>query len=85
VVYARFASQWTYLAGVYNQIKAAEARRDADAEKLAEWKQGFIADAEALHLDNNPIFVDLVAAWRKLPEELEVDRIESEPRSGTRA
>lgn len=27
-LYARFSSQWPYLAGVYNQIKAAETRLD---------------------------------------------------------
>lgn len=36
--YARFASQWTYLAGVYNQIKAAESTKQCDPLKLAEWK-----------------------------------------------
>jgi hypothetical protein len=61
-LYARFASQWTYLAGLYNQIKASEiaalaqlvGKDDKNTEKpieevmrkLAEWKAGFIEDAE---------------------------------------
>src|SRR5687768_3696804 len=39
-LYARFASQWTYLASLYNEIKAAELRmtRDAKAEDaLLSW------------------------------------------------
>lgn len=83
--YARFASQWTYLAGVYNQIKCAESTKECDPLKLAEWKQGFIADAEALHLDNKALFADLIAAWRRLPEVQEAEeRIKSEPKATSR-
>ena len=84
--YARFASQWTYLAAVYNQIKAAESTKKCDPLKLAEWKQGFIADAETLHLDNKALFADLIAAWRRLPEVQEAEeRIKSEPRAAGRS
>src|SRR5690242_18530191 len=42
-LYARFASQWSYLASVYNQIKATECRGDAnEPPALAQWKAAFI-------------------------------------------
>ena len=67
--YARFASQWAYLASVYNQVKSSEARA---AEKtpagerehiIAQWKAAFIEDAEVLHLHRKGIFVGTVRAW----------------------
>ena len=66
-LYTRFASQWTYLAGVYNQIKAAEARNDCDPAKIAEWKAGFIIDAHELHLAQKPLFAEIIDAWRDDP------------------
>jgi hypothetical protein len=36
LLYTRFAAQWTYLAGLYNQIKAAQTRPDADKGVIAE-------------------------------------------------
>jgi hypothetical protein len=62
-LYARFASQWTYLANLYNQIKAAECRADCDQDKLAEWKAGFMEDAEELHLAGKPLFASVLHAW----------------------
>lgn len=63
-LYARFSSQWGYLAGLYNQIKAAEVRDPgAGARVLADWKAGFIEDAEALHLATKPLFRSVVLAW----------------------
>lgn len=47
-LYARFASRWTYVAGLYNQIKAAEIRDGHHPEcqpALNLWKAGFIEDA----------------------------------------
>ena len=41
LLYARFASQWNYLAGVYNQIKAAQLRDQVNSDVLAEWEAGF--------------------------------------------
>lgn len=66
--YARFASQWHYLASLYNEIKQTEARaaKDADEttrEKLAEWKAGFIEDAEDLHLATKPMFSSVIRVW----------------------
>jgi hypothetical protein len=63
LLYARFSSQWAYLAGVYNQIKSAEARKDADEGALAEWKAGFIEDCQDLHLLRKPMFASVVHAW----------------------
>lgn len=65
--YARFASQWSYLAGLYNQIKATECNKDINLRKLADWKAGFIVDAEELHLANKPLFAEVIKAWRMEP------------------
>ena len=66
-LYTRFSSQWTYLAGVYNQIKAAQARMDPTNEEarraIAEWKAAFIQDSDALHLATKRLFAETVRAW----------------------
>lgn len=73
-LYARFASQWTYLADVYNQIKATEANRpegitvptgavSQSEGALADWKAGFLEDAEELHLATKPLFASVIRAW----------------------
>lgn len=68
-LYARFASQWAYLAGVYNQIKAAESRdKPSDVRKLAQWKAGFIEDAEYLHLASKPSVAAIARAWLREPQ-----------------
>jgi hypothetical protein len=64
-LYARFASQWTYLANLYNQIKAAECRNDCNEKALAGWKAGFIEDAQELHLCLKPLFASVIQAWAK--------------------
>src|SRR5688572_29010441 len=51
-LYARFSSQWAYLAGVYNQIMAAKVRgvEGMDpTDALHVWQAAFIEDAEDLH------------------------------------
>jgi hypothetical protein len=63
LLYARFASQWTYLAGVYNQIKAAQLRDQVNATALAEWKAGFIEDCDDLHLLRKPMFASIANEW----------------------
>jgi hypothetical protein len=60
-LYARFSSQWAYLANVYNQMKSAQARRDCDPIVLAEWRAGFIEDCAELHLVRKPMFASIVA------------------------
>lgn len=67
-LYAKFSSQWTYLAGVYNQIKQAECAANCTEDKIAEWKAALVIDADALHLDNNSIFVSLIKGWMKDPK-----------------
>lgn len=61
-LYARFASQWSYLANLYNSIKQAEAE-NGNAVIIAEWKAGFIEDAENLHLAYKSSFVSIVKVW----------------------
>jgi hypothetical protein len=63
-LYARFASQWSYLASVYNQIKATECRGDTNKPlALAQWKAAFIDDAVSLHLAAKPSFKGVVLHW----------------------
>jgi hypothetical protein len=61
-LYARFSSQFAYLAGVYNQIMATQAQiagtaptpaqQDPDSnEKIQIWMAGFVEDRLDLHLD----------------------------------
>lgn len=66
--YTRFSSQWTYLAGLYNQIMQAHLalptdERDSRMDTLAAWKAGFIEDAEDLHLAAKPMFLVAVRQW----------------------
>jgi hypothetical protein len=62
--YTRFASQWAYLADLYNKIKAAECSLSADRTTvLASWKAAFIEDCEAVHLARKPIFAAIIVAW----------------------
>jgi hypothetical protein len=62
-LYSRYSSQWTYVAGTYNQIKAAECANIWTGRPLAEWKAGFIEDAEALHVATKPTIAPTIAAW----------------------
>jgi hypothetical protein len=62
-LYTRFAAQWTYLAGVYNQIMAARLREPEGEEgkiTLNRWQAGFVADAVELHLALKPMFAPVV-------------------------
>jgi hypothetical protein len=65
-LYARFAAQWSYLAGLYNLIKQTEATKitTADGGKaIAQWKAGFIEDAEELHLAGKLSFASVFRTW----------------------
>lgn len=76
-LYARFSSQWSYLANLYNQIKTAEIRTlisiaeknlpDDSArtvmKKLAEWKAGYIEDAQNLHLATKESIAPVIWFW----------------------
>jgi hypothetical protein len=66
--YTRFASQWTYLANLYNKIKETELRSPVGKNKalqatLAAWKAGFIEDADELHLVRKHMFAFVVKTW----------------------
>jgi hypothetical protein len=66
--YSRFASQWTYLAGLYNQIMAAAAQQptlplDEQNRILASWRAGFIEDAEDLHLATKPSYAGVIMSF----------------------
>jgi hypothetical protein len=64
-LYSRFASQWTYLSNLYNSIKQASCSDSLNKETLAEWKAGFIEDAEFLHLAHKESFVPIIYVWCK--------------------
>ncbi|OLK93303.1 hypothetical protein IXO884_10835 [Xanthomonas oryzae pv. oryzae] len=62
-LYARYASQWSYLAGLYNQIMAAASTTSVASEKnepLDYWKAGFIEDCYYLHLDRKKMFSEII-------------------------
>ena len=61
--YARFASQWSYLAELYNNIKSAEVSGAQNERALAQWKAGFIEDSQALHMECKSSFLSTVSAW----------------------
>jgi len=67
-LYGRYHAQWNYLANVYNQIKASEVECAASPPAaLAEWKAGFLEDAEEVHLARKPIFASVLRAWGREP------------------
>lgn len=55
-LYTRFASQWTYLAGLYNQIMETTSTVQCREDNLAIWKAAFVEDAVCLHLATKRIF-----------------------------
>ena len=59
----RYSSQWTYLADVYNRIKETATDKGHDKKAMAEWKAGFIEDAEDLHLIGKAMFRTVFHAW----------------------
>lgn len=66
-LYARFASQWSYLCSVYNQIQQTEVTTpgltDDQRAALVTWKVGFIVDAWCHHLLAKPPFAGTIARW----------------------
>ena len=62
-LYARFASQWGYLAGVFNQIRQMLATwkpGGGNVDHLFLWQAGFIEDALDLHLATKPMFATFI-------------------------
>ncbi len=64
--YARFASQWSYLANLYNQIMSTDAQIDHSDGKATRamvlWKAGLIEDAQDLHLARKSMFKSVIVA-----------------------
>lgn len=57
--YTRYASQWSYLANLYNQImsvKSIATEEQKGGRSFVNWQAGFIEDAMFLHLDRKPVF-----------------------------
>ena len=73
-LYSRFSSQWQYLAGLYNQLMAAEDSRPRATlcvekrKRRMMWWHAFIADAQDLHLALKPTFVGAVNSLLQEPE-----------------
>ncbi|CAM4081005.1 hypothetical protein BOTU111921_10605 [Bordetella tumbae] len=67
-LYARFASQWSYLASVYNQIKQVESEGPVNYRAFNEWRAGYIEDALELHLALKPNVAPIVKAWAGVAE-----------------
>ena len=63
-LYSRFASQWNYLASLYNQIMATSVQSPPEgitsSAALRLWQAGFIEDAEDLHLAGKPMFASVI-------------------------
>lgn len=72
-LYSRYSSQWQYLAGLYNQLMAAEDAKPRSTldgpqrRRRVLWWHAFIADAKDLHLALKPSFA--TAIWYLLKEE----------------
>ena len=63
-LYARFSAQWRYLADVYNKIKESQMKTGIESKAiLAQWKAGFIEDADELHLATKKIFMSILYHW----------------------
>jgi hypothetical protein len=67
-LYARFASQWSYLAGVCNQMREALVRTaEPDRDHLVMWRAGFIEDALDLHLATKRMFRPFLLRMLDMP------------------
>lgn len=77
-LYTRFSSQWSYLANLYNLIKQTSCNKGLNEDVMAEWKAGFIEDAEYLHLANKANFASIIYEWCK-DEEVKSKYIEYTP------
>lgn len=71
--YARFASQWSYVSGLYNQIKEFECANAKSIyaqpvdpqmrQEFLDWKCDFIMDAWDLHLIGKRAFAAITRIW----------------------
>lgn len=62
-LYSRFSSQWSYLANLYNLIKQTQSSSGVNLQTIAEWKAGFIEDAQYLHLSHKENFAPIIKNW----------------------
>ena len=71
-LYSRFASQWNYLASLYNQMMATAVQSPPDertsSEILRTWQAGFVEDAEELHLAGKPLFASVIRSLLAKPD-----------------
>lgn len=71
-LYSRFASQWSYLASLYNQIMQTAVQNPpkgvSPESALRLWQAGFIEDAEDLHLAGKPMFASVIRSMLTKPE-----------------
>jgi hypothetical protein len=71
-LYSRFASQWNYLASLYNQIMQTAVQNPpagvTNETALRLWQAGFIEDAEDLHLAGKPMFASVIRSMLAKPE-----------------
>lgn len=71
-LYSRFASQWNYLASLYNQIMQTAVQSPpcgvSPESALRLWQAGFIEDAEDLHLAAKPMFASVIRSMLAKPE-----------------
>ena len=60
-LYARFSSQWQYLADLYNRILEVQVvSKERDEDALNGWFAAFIEDAYTLHLACKPMFATAI-------------------------
>lgn len=71
-LYSRFASQWSYLASLYNQIMQTAVEHPPEGitseAVLRVWQAAFIEDAEDLHLATKPMFASIIRSMLGRPE-----------------
>jgi len=71
-LYSRFASQWNYMANLYNQIMQAAVENPphgvSKESALRIWQAGFVEDAEDLHLAGKPMFASIIRSMLAKPE-----------------
>src|SRR5690606_21750544 len=71
-LYSRFASQWNYVASLYNQIMQTAVQHPPNGitheSALRLWQAAFIEDAEDLHLATKPMFSSVIRSMLAKPE-----------------
>jgi hypothetical protein len=74
--YTRFAAQWNYLAGLYNQIMAAcvplNEKERTNNRALNIWRAAFVEDAQDLHLAGKSMFRSVIIAYLQRDRVVEV-------------